>query len=324
MGTDLRDRPGPETRELTADEAGRLDAVLARALPELSRARVQRLIETGHVRVNGEVVRKSATVQEGDLLAFEVPETDHAIVPSGLHLPLLYDDETLAVIDKPPGLAVHGAPGDIGPSVASWWLEQLGPAAAGFDVERPGIVHRLDKDTSGVLLLAKTPAAQAALSRAFEERTTRKTYLAVVEGTPAQPRAVVDAPIDRHPGDRTRMAVTRGGRPSRTEYEVITSDNERSLLEVHPETGRTHQIRVHLAAIGCPISDDGVYGKRATHGRQLLHAYRIQVPHPSGGTLTVTAPIPADIAAAIRSIGGEQVAWQYSQTVPPTLEAAAS
>ncbi len=322
MGTDVRHSHGPETTELTAAETGRLDAVLSRALPELSRARVQRLIEAGNVRVNGEVVRKSATVQEGDLLEFEVPATDHAVTPSGLDLPLLYDDADLSVIDKPPGLAVHGAPGDTGPSVAGWWLEQLGPAAAGFDADRPGIVHRLDKDTSGVLLLAKTPAAQAALSRAFEERTTRKTYLAIVEGKPPQPRAVVDAPIDRHPGDRTRMAVTTSGRPSRTEYELIAADNERSLLEVHPETGRTHQIRVHLSAIGCPVADDGVYGRRATHGRQLLHAYRIQVPHPSGGTLTVTAPVPADMAGAIRSIGAEQVASHYSQPVPPTLDAA--
>ncbi len=324
MGTHVRHDSGAETTELIAAEAGRLDTVLSRALPGPSRARVQRLIEAGNVRVNGEVVRKSATVQEGDLIEFEVPATEHAVAPSGLDLPLLYDDAALSAINKPPGLAVHGAPGDTGPSVAGWWLEQLGPAAAGFDVERPGIVHRLDKDTSGVLLLAKTPAAQAALSRAFEERTTRKTYLAIVEGKPPQPRAVVDAPIDRHPGDRTRMAVTRNGRPSRTEYEVIAADNERALLEVHPETGRTHQIRVHLAAIGCPVANDGVYGRRATDGRQLLHAYRIQVPHPNGGTLTVTAPIPGDMAAAIRSIAGEQVASHYSQPVPPTLEAAAS
>jgi 23S rRNA pseudouridine1911/1915/1917 synthase len=324
MGTDVRHDTRTETTELTAGEGGRLDAVLSRALPEISRARVQRLIEAGNVRVNGEVVRKSATVQEGDLLAFEVPTTDHAVTPSGLDLPILYEDAALAAIDKPPGLAVHGAPGDTGPSVAGWWLEQLGSAATGFDTERPGIVHRLDKDTSGVLLLAKTPAAQAALSRAFEDRTTRKTYLAVVEGVPAQPRAVVDAPIDRHPGDRTRMAVTRAGRPSRTEYEVIASGKDQSFLEVHPETGRTHQIRVHLSAIGCPVANDGVYGKRATDGRQLLHAYRIEFPHPSGGRLTVTATAPADMAAAIRSIAGEQVASHYSQPVPPTFAAATS
>jgi 23S rRNA pseudouridine1911/1915/1917 synthase len=323
MGTDVRHNSEPETRELTASETGRLDAVLSRALPGISRARVQRLIEAGNVRVNGEVVRKSATVQEGDVLEFEVPATDHAVTPSGLDLPLLYEDDDLAAIDKPPGLAVHGAPGDTGPSVAGWWLEQLGPAA-GFDAERPGIVHRLDKDTSGVLLLAKTPTAQAALSRAFEERTTRKTYVAIVEGRPPQPRAVVDAPIDRHPGDRTRMAVTRKGRPSRTEYEVVASNGERSVIEVHPETGRTHQIRVHLAAIGCPVVNDAVYGRRGDEGRQLLHAYRIEVPHPRGGTLTVTAAAPPDVAAAIRPIAGEQVASHYSQPVPPALDAAIS
>jgi len=298
--------------------------VLARALPGLSRARIQRLIESGSVLVNGEPARKSASVQEGDLLAYAIPATDHVTPASGLNLPVLYEDEALAAIDKPAGLAVHGAPGDMGPSVAGWWLERLGPGASGFDVERPGIVHRLDKDTSGVLLLAKTPRAQAALSRAFEERTTRKTYLAIVEGVPAKPRAVIDAPIDRHPGDRTRMAVTSKGRESRTEYEVVAGDGERAVLEVHPETGRTHQIRVHLAAIGHPVAEDSVYGRRTANGRQLLHAYRMEAPHPDGGRIAVTAAIPEDMVVAIRSIGGEKVASQYSHQTPPLREPATS
>jgi 23S rRNA pseudouridine1911/1915/1917 synthase len=322
MGSDVRHDPGSDAGELTSPEAGRLDAVLARALPGLSRARIQRLIEAGHVRVNGEPARKSASVVAGDVLTYSVPSTEHEAPASGLDLTVLYEDAVMAAIDKPAGLAVHGAPGDTGPSVAAWWLERLGEHAAGFDVERPGIVHRLDKETSGVLLLAKTPVAQAALSRGFEERATRKTYLAIVEGVPAKPHAVIDAPIDRHPGDRTRMAVTRAGRESRTEYEVAAHDAERALLLVHPETGRTHQIRVHLAAIGHPVAEDGVYGRRAVSGRQLLHAYRIEAPHPEGGRVTVTAPAPEDMAAAIRSIGGEQVASQYSHITPPTREPA--
>ena len=294
--------------------------MLARAFEDLSRARVQRLIEGGHARVNGEVARKSTTVQEGDALAVEVPETEPPLGPSGLDLPVLYEDEQLAAVDKPAGLAVHGAPGDTSPTVAAWWLERLGRRAAAFDAERPGVVHRLDKETSGVLLLAKTPAAQAALSAAFEQRETSKTYLAIVDGVPSQQRAVIDAPIDRDPRDRTRMAVTTNGRASRTEYEVVGDDGRRALLVVRPESGRTHQIRVHLAAIGFPVVDDAVYGRKAPAGRQLLHAYRIEVPHPAGGWLTVTAPLPADMVRGIRSLGLETLASTYSAAVPPTFE----
>ncbi len=311
---------GRATRELTVSEPGRLDAVLAQAFDDLSRARVQRLIEGGYARVNGEVARKSATVKEGDRLAVDVPETVHEAVPTGLTLPLLFEDGRMAAINKPPGLPVHGAVGDTSPSVAAWWIEQLGKAAGAFDVERPGIVHRLDKDTSGALLLAKDPPAQAALSAAFEHRETTKTYLAVVDGVPTQSHAVVDAPIDRDPRDRMRMAVTTNGRASRTEYEVVGNDGHRALLVVRPESGRTHQIRVHLAAIGYPVWDDSVYGKKASNGRQLLHAYQIEVPHPEGGRLTVTAPAPPDMAGAIRSLGLETLASTYSAAPPPTLQ----
>jgi 23S rRNA pseudouridine1911/1915/1917 synthase len=274
-------------------------------------------------------VRKSVQVQPGDAILLEVPETPHESVPVGFDLTILYEDDFLAVIDKPAGLAVHGAPGDTGPSVAAWWLERLGPAASAFDVERPGIVHRLDKDTSGVLVLAKTPAAQAALSAAFEARTTRKTYLAICDGIPDRLKAVIDAPIDRHPGDRMRMAIATRGREARTEYEVIAKDNRRSLLLVHPETGRTHQIRVHLAAINTPIANDKVYGKGGGESKiqnpeskihQLLHAYQLRVPHPAGGFLTVTAPVPPDFDHAIRALGAESLAVLYTQPQPALRE----
>lgn len=308
------------TRELTSPEAGRLDAVLARAYDDLSRAHVQRLIEEGAARINGDVARKSASVQAGDHLELDVPAVEREVVPTGLDLHVLYEDRRLAAIDKPYGLPVHGAPGDTAPTVAAWWLERLGQDASAFDVERPGVVHRLDKDTSGVLLLAKDPASQVALSAAFEHRDAKKTYLAIVDGVPTQTRAVVDAPIDRDPRDRTRMAVTTRGRESRTEYEVVGHDGRQALLVVRPESGRTHQIRVHLAAIGFPVVDDGVYGRKAAKGRQLLHAYHIDVPHPNGGRLNVTAPAPADFGAAIRSLGLETLASTYTEALPPTLE----
>lgn len=309
-------------RSLTVERPGRLDAVLAAAWGDLSRSRLQRLIADGHALVNGAPARKAMTVAEGDRVDLAIPETPHESVPTGLKLRVLYEDADLAVINKPAGLAVHGAPGDTGPSVAAWWLEQLGEGAGAFDVERPGIVHRLDKDTSGVLVLAKTPAAQAALSAAFEARTTKKTYLAIVDGVPERPRAVIDAPIDRHPGDRTRMAIVKRGREARTTYELLHTDGRRALLEVTPETGRTHQIRVHLAAVGVPVSDDAVYGKRAPGGRQLLHAYQLSMPHPAGGRLTVTAPIPPDFDHAVRAIGAETLALHYARPVEPLLEPA--
>jgi 23S rRNA pseudouridine1911/1915/1917 synthase len=325
MGNDTRTQLPVRKRELTADSRGRIDAILATAYPEISRARLQRLKAGGNVTINGEIVRKSGQVVAGDHLTLAVPDTDHDIQPSGLDLPILFEDECMLAINKLAGLAVHGAPGDTSPSVAMWMLEKLGSSAAAFDVERPGIVHRLDKDTSGVLLLAKTPVAQAALSAAFEARTTSKTYLAVTDGVPPQRRALIDAPINRHPGDRTRMAVARRGRDARTEYELIGDDGEYAFVVVRPETGRTHQIRVHLAAIQAPVVFDRVYGKggdgRRLAGaeRQLLHAWRISVPHPTGGTLTVTAPLPADFREFVRSIGLEKLTFPYIEPTPALL-----
>jgi 23S rRNA pseudouridine1911/1915/1917 synthase len=312
MGTET----GHETRIHVAASEGRADAVLAAAYPDLTRARVQRRIEAGRVTLNGVPIRKSARVEAGDELAItlDVEVTDAA--PAGFELTVLYEDAALIAIDKPPRLAVHGAPGDRGPSVAGWFAARLGGAAAGFEAEHPGIVHRLDKDTSGVLLLAKTLAAQAALSRAFEERATHKTYLAVCDGHPPHEKAVIDAPIARHPADRTKMGIVNRGRAARTAYEVLGSDRDHALLLVTPETGRTHQIRVHLAAVGAPVTFDAVYGT-AGEGRQLLHAWRITVPHPEGGTLTVTAPLPADFAAFVAAIGLDAVASDYRESHAP-------
>ncbi len=304
--------------ELTADSPGRIDAIVAAALPGHTRGRVQKLIELGLVTVNGEVVRKSGQVKIGDALSVtELPQGE-AAAPPDFDLPILYEDADLAVINKPAHLAVHGAPGDNEPGVAGWWLARLGETAATFGVERPGIVHRLDKDTTGVLVLAKTPAAQAALSRAFEERTTAKAYLAVCDGVPSRERAVIDAPLGRHPGERTKMAVVRSGREARTEYEMLGNARGISFLKVKPETGRTHQIRVHLAAIHAPVRFDRTYGHEG-EGRQMLHAWRISIPHPSGGILTVTAPLPADMYDEVRSVAGDSIALEFTRPVPPEL-----
>jgi 23S rRNA pseudouridine1911/1915/1917 synthase len=221
----------------------------------------------------------------------------------------------LLAIDKPAAIAVHGGPLDHAATVASWFAACYPREAAAFEAERPGVVHRLDKDTTGVLLLAKTPAAQAALSRVFAERSTRKSYLAVTDGIPSRERAIIDAPIGRHPADRTRMAIVTQGRAARTEYEVLARDAGRAFVLVRPESGRTHQVRVHLASIGAPVAGDGVYGRRSA-SRQLLHAWRIELPHPEGGHLEVTAPLPPDIVRAVDAIAGPAVALPYSVTVP--------
>lgn len=322
MGNASRTGTRGELRELTAETGGRIDAIIAAAYPEISRARVQRLIADGFVQVNGAAVRKSGQVVSGDLVQIELPSTDHEIIPSGLDLPILYEDAVMVAINKPAGLAVHGAAGDTSPTVAAWFLERLGEAASQFDVERPGIVHRLDKDTSGVLLLAKTPQAQASLSAAFEARTTKKSYLAICDGVPPRDRAMIDAAIGRHPGERMKMAVAKQGRDARTAYEVLAQDGVHALLLVQPETGRTHQIRVHLAAINTPVTNDRVYG-RSGDGRQLLHAWQIEVPHLAGGTLKVTAPLPADFEPLVRSMHAEKLALAYTTPVPPERTEAA-
>jgi 23S rRNA pseudouridine1911/1915/1917 synthase len=180
-------------------------------------------------------------------------------------------------------------------------------------------VHRLDKETSGALLLAKTPRAQAALGHAFESREVTKLYLAVTDAVPAQREAVIEAPIGRDPADRTRMAILRRGRAARTGYSVLGHDGRKALLLVRLYTGRTHQVRVHLAAIGAPVHGDRVYGA-ASDGRQLLHAWRIVVPHPEGGTLEVTAPAPPDVLAAVRGMGLEAVASEYGSASPARRE----
>jgi 23S rRNA pseudouridine1911/1915/1917 synthase len=315
MDDDSRRAGTIEHRELRAGRAGRIDVVLAAACADLSRARLQRLIAEGRVEVNGQAVRKSVLVAEGDVLALDIPSTEHFVSGPSPELTVLYEDSSLVAIDKPAGISVHGGPHDRSATVAGWFVTRYPEEAGAFDAERPGIVHRLDKDTSGVLLLAKTPRAQAKLAAAFAERTATKEYLALCDGVPERPHAVIDAAIGRHRGDRMRMAVASRGRKSRTEYEVLASGAGRSLLLVHPETGRTHQIRVHLAAVGTPVAGDRVYGKGGA-ARQLLHAWRITVPHPDGGSIRVTAPMPPDLLEAVRAIGAQSIALPYATATP--------
>ena len=304
-----------------APTGGRADAVFAAAFPDVSRARIQRLIRDGLATVDGEPTKKAAQIEAGAELVLELPSRARVPVSTDLTLPVLYEDADIVAIDKPAGVSVHGGPEDESPTVARWFEANYPEDAAQFDVERPGIVHRLDKGTSGVMVLARSPRAQSALSAAFAERLAKKQYVALVEGGFDRPRAVIDAPIGRHRGDRTKMAILDSGRASKTEYEALGQAHGRSLLLVKPVTGRTHQIRVHLAAVGAPVVDDVVYGKGGS-GRHMLHAWRLEIPHPNAGVFRATAALAEDMVGSIRTVGLEKVALDFMESGAEVVEEA--
>ena len=299
----------------------RLDRFLA-TLPELgTRSRAKGLIDDGRVAVDG-VPRKSAhAVRAGERIAVTVPPPEPTgVEPEALPLVVLYEDPHLLAIDKPAGMVVHPAPGARRGTVVSAVLHRLGALETGGDPQRPAIVHRLDRDTSGVLLIARTPQALEGLARQFRERTLAKRYLAVVHGVVRPAAGVIDQAIGRHPRERQRMSVgTRRGRTAVTRFEVVERFRGATLLRLAPETGRTHQIRVHLAALGHPIVADRVYGGvRGRRGasvpaavaavleacpRQALHAETIAFAHPvSGARMEVRAALPPDLARLLDSL----------------------
>lgn len=286
-----------DQHELIADRAGeRLDVFVARRLPELTRSRVRRLVDDGLVTVGGRLARKAGLALEGGerVLVKVPPPEPAALEPETIPLRVVHEDGDLLVIDKPAGLAVHPSPGHASHTLVNAVLAHCPDLSGIGGVGRPGIVHRLDKDTSGLIIVAKHDQAHLSLARQLKERRVEKTYLALVEGRVRPREGVIDAPIARHPRDRKKMAVVDRGREARTRYRVLREVDGRSLLEVSPETGRTHQIRVHLAALGHPITGDQVYGPaRAAGGRrgarpgslrrQFLHAQRLAFAHPATG-----------------------------------------
>ena len=281
----------------------RLDQALARLLPDESRSRLARLIEEGRVTVDGERPPAKRKVKGGDSVAVElVPrQAESAYAPEAIDLAIVHEDEAVIVIDKPAGLVVH-------PGSGNWqgtMLNALLHHAPGLkELARAGIVHRLDKDTSGLIVVAKTETAQTDLVRQLQARTMKRTYLALVRGKVAR-AGVVDAPIGRHPAQRTRMAVVAGGKHALTRYRVHERLRTHTLLECDLETGRTHQIRVHLASIGHPVEGDPVYAGRAEPllDRQALHAWKLAFRHPlSGKTVAFESKLPRDIAALAESL----------------------
>ncbi len=306
------------------DAGERLDRLLAGRLPELSRSRVKTLIEAGRVSVGGATISDpSWRVKPGQTFAIIVPEPEPA-APKAQAIPLaiLHEDADIVVVDKPPGMAVHPAPGTPDLTLVNALVAHCGESLSGIGgVMRPGIVHRLDKDTSGLIVAAKNDRAHQALSRDFASRAIERAYLAVVWGRPTPGQGEIAGAIGRHPTNRKKMAVLKqGGKPALTRYRVRRAlGPAASLVECRLATGRTHQIRVHLASIGHPVIGDPLYGRvgsarmaelgetgRAAVGRldrQALHAYRLGFVHPGTGERCVwETALPPDLKELIRSL----------------------
>jgi 23S rRNA pseudouridine1911/1915/1917 synthase len=282
----------------------RLDKYISGKCRELSRTRVQKLIEDGNVTVNGKPARPSLKLLAGDQINVTIPPpTPSRLIPEDIPLKVIYEDEDLLVVDKPAGLVVHPAPGHYTHTLAHAVLAHV-PEIDSGENERPGIVHRLDKDTSGLIIIAKNDKAHMELSEQFKNRTVTKVYQALVHGFLKPEQGVVEARIGRHPRDRKRMAVVSHGREARTEYRVIQYFDDYTLLEIRPKTGRTHQIRVHLAAIGYPVVGDSTYGGRSDLlDRQFLHAYKLGFRLPSSGEYReFQSDLPPDLARVLQEV----------------------
>lgn len=285
---------------LFADIPGeRLDAFLARSVPDLSRSAAQKLIEEGLVTRNGKPGKKNDKLNVGDAVSYEIPEPKAVdIAPKEMPLDIVYEDDDLLVINKPKGLVVHPAAGHSDDTLVNGLLYALGDDLSGINGElRPGIVHRIDKDTSGLLAVAKNDLAHTVLASQLKDHSMTRTYEAIVCGVMKEDSGTVDAPIGRHPSDRKKMCVTqRGSKPAVTHWEVIRRYRGYTHIRCKLETGRTHQIRVHMAYIGHPILGDAVYGhKKPELGQssQCLHAGTLCFAHPRDGhPVVVYAELP--------------------------------
>ncbi len=295
------------------DEGERLDRAIAMHIADVSRSYAAMLIESGMVTVNGILVSKTShRLKAGDLVNVEIP----APQPSGLFaeeipLKVVYEDADLLVVDKPAGMVVHPAPGHGSGTLVNALLAHVpGIELDMGDEARPGIVHRLDRDTSGLIVVAKRRSAHENLSRQMASRTMLKEYVALVAGTPRPPQGIIDAPIARDPRDRKRMAIVPGGRHARTRYTTERDLGRSTLIRATLETGRTHQIRVHMASTGHPILGDPVYGKRTLNDaaalglkRQFLHAQRLGFTLPSTGEWReFTSDLPEDLQGVLEKL----------------------
>ncbi len=299
-----------ETNLLIAEtDAPRIDVYLAENT-EYSRSKLSKLIKDGSVFKNNQPCNPNPAVKAGDAIHIIAPIVDPAALPEPENIPLdvIYEDDDLAVINKPKGLVVHPAPGNEHGTLVNALLYRFRTLSNTGGAIRPGIVHRIDRLTSGLLVVAKNDAAHEALAKQFALHTAHREYLCIVHGNLKEDSGTVDAPIGRHKTDRKRMAVTEDGRRAVTHWRVLERFGTETLLDVALETGRTHQIRAHMAYIKHPILGDEVYGSGASKlglVGQALHGYRLTFTHPrTGETMSFTAPLPDDFTEALRRLGG--------------------
>ncbi len=298
--------PGREI-SFTVDERGvdlRLDQAIAFYAPEVTRSQASRLIQEGHVRSGSRITTRSHHVYAGERVELLLPAPPPAtVLPESMPLNIVYEDADLLVVDKPAGLVVHPAYGHTSGTLVNGLLAHAGSLPDAGLAFRPGLVHRLDKDTSGLLVVAKTPIALADIQVQFKRGVVTKEYLALVAGRPKEEAGTIDLPLGRDPKNRQRMAVVPAGRPARTHWRVAEELSGYTLLVVRLETGRTHQIRVHLRASGHPIVGDQVYGEqRHAQGlrRQFLHSHHLGLRQPTTGQpLAFDSPLPPDLAAVL-------------------------
>ncbi len=300
------------SKELTVeagDESLRIDAYLTQNLEGFSRNRIQALIEDGRVKVNEALCEdKNYRLKVGERVSITVPPPKEASIKAeDIKLDIIYEDNDLLVINKPRGMVVHPAPGHSGGTMVNALLAYCSDLSGIGGVMRPGIVHRLDKDTSGLLIAAKNDFAHCFLSGQLKTRKISREYLALVHGVVSPGIGRIEAPVARHPGDRKKMAVVKGGREAVTRYRVIKYYNRYSLLKLNLETGRTHQIRVHLSHLGYPVVGDLIYAKAGKGDlpayldlSHALHAFRLSFNHPrSGEQLNFSAPLPEEFRAVL-------------------------
>jgi 23S rRNA pseudouridine1911/1915/1917 synthase len=286
-------------------ESARLDEYVSRKVMTLSRNQARKLVLKSQILVEGVTAKPSTRVVLGQVIkVFLAPSESVEVDPENIPIEILYEDDDLIVVDKPSGLPVHAGAGHASGTLVNALLYIRPDLQKVGNSERPGIVHRLDIDTSGVMVVAKNLTAHAHVSAQLSDRSVNKIYLALVKGSPSQREAIIDAPIGRDPGNRKKMAIVDGGRSAKTRYKIIKSLGEYELLEVKLLTGRTHQIRVHLSSIGHPIIGDKLYGTESkTIKRQFLHSHLLGFVHPSTGKhVEFNSPLPKDLLYFLTTI----------------------
>ena len=297
--------PKIETLQFNSPDPNiRLDKYLTQVLPQFSRAYLQKLIEQGHVLINEQIAKASERLNKADRITIELPPLPGRPLAEPMPLTIIYEDGDILVIDKPAGLTVHPAPGHPNHTLVNAILAHCPGLTINNEPMRPGIVHRLDKDTSGLIVIAKNDLAQEYLTAQFKSHTVTKRYLVLVKGRLSPEQGIIEAPIGRDPHRRQRMAIVEAGKEATTQYQVRKYLDTYTLVEVTPLTGRTHQIRIHLSAIGCPVVGDPIYGIKSAHlNRQFIHAYRLGFRLPSTKQYQeFTSPLPMDLEQALEHL----------------------